>query len=139
MSDGRTPSAMSFDVEKAPHSRLAKHTTFDVPSSLTMQDDVPHNLPLERELIIRRQNSISITSPPGVDSASRIVGNFRYAVSLHSISAVHAVVRITHLIAVVQHSLDPSHGFSAAPFARDSQARCDKGDRRPRLAHPPKG
>jgi hypothetical protein len=69
---------MSIDEEKTVGSPVARRTTFTIPRSITIQDDGPQQISLQRELTLRRQNSISITSPPVVDSRSRIVGEFRY-------------------------------------------------------------
>ncbi|RSH91845.1 hypothetical protein EHS25_009215 [Saitozyma podzolica] len=73
---------MSIDEEKTVGSPVARRTTFTIPRSITIQDDGPQQISLQRELTLRRQNSISITSPPVVDSRSRIVGEFR-TLSIH--------------------------------------------------------
>lgn len=51
-------------------------TTFNVPRSITIQDDAGPNANRDREL--RRQNSIGLKGPGKVDGPARIVGEFRY-------------------------------------------------------------
>jgi hypothetical protein len=63
------------DVEKTGSGLPAKHTTFTTPRSVTIQENA--TVSPQRELELRRQNSISITSPQQVDAPSRIIGEFR--------------------------------------------------------------